>query len=71
MLIEELSSGPQAATFLSCILNNLQDESLYWNSSFAYGKFAKFKFCLYLDFYKSSNDSLYHRNAEIKIRYRN
>ena len=34
---------------------------------FANGKFAKFKFRLSLDFYKSFNDSLHNRNSKIKI----
>ena len=35
---------------------------------FANHKFAYFKFCFLLHFYKSMNESLYNRNTKIKIR---
>ena len=35
---------------------------------FARGEFAKFKFCLSLDFNKPYNDSLHKINSKIKVR---
>ena len=35
---------------------------------FANGRFAKFKFCLSLDFYEYFNDRSYNRNSNMKIR---
>ena len=43
---------------------------LPWEFKFcycAYGKFAKLKFCLLLDFYKSFNDTLYNKKWKVEI----
>ena len=45
--------------------HNLWEEIFHWNLNFANGKFAKLKFRLSSDFYKSYNDGLYIGNSKI------